>query len=448
MKKTCENCGRELIKSEIKESRKRCISCRQAKQITRLLSPENLAIIFEKDWSAKLLLQYNKFLEKRNLSPITKRRNILCAIRILSLAEKQFLIPGNITPEWLNNDPNIVTDVDTIKASFFPFLVEEKVLQPLPKGDIKIERITRLIQRIPAPFRRLIQLYLDEMLSLREKQIKMGALKPLTLNSILSDIQTFNRLINWIKLNCDISSWDMLQETHVQDYLLSLRLSVRQQAIKNLLLLFNLAKRKRIITHVPVIDTPIRELPPSTPALSFEELKRIAKLIQENSSSKPLAASLSSFSFYHGLSPSQISKIKLTDVDIDHKKITVSGRPPVFMSDQELETLQQYLIERSNIKAIETRTYLVVRKIGGRGLYEDQPVKTGFIAELIRLVTDHTPRTLRMNCFYSFAANYGPQILIEGFGLSITNAQRYGKMESLRITYWKRRLESKRFYEY
>jgi hypothetical protein len=34
-----------------------------------------------------------------------------------------------------------------------------------------------------------------------------------------------------------------------------------------------------------------------------------------------------------------------------------------------------------------------------------------------------------MNCFYSFAANYGPQILIEGFGLSITNAQRYGKFE-------------------
>ncbi|MDF2571399.1 MAG: site-specific integrase [Sporomusa sp.] len=433
VKKTCEYCGRELNKSEIKESRKRCLSCRQSKQISRLLSVENLAITFEKYWSTKLLLQYNKFLEIRNLSPDTKRRNILCAIRILSLAEKQFLISGNITPDWLNNDPNIAKDVDKIKASFFPFLVEEKVLKPMPTGDIKIERITRLIECIPTSFRRLIQLYLDEMLSLREKQIRMGALKPLTLNSILSDIQTFNRLINWIKLNCDISSWDMLQEMHVQDYLLSLKLSVRQQAIKNLLLLFNLAKRKRIITHVPVIDTLIRELPPSTPALSFEELKRIAKLIEDNSSAKPLAALLISFSFYHGLSPSQISKIRLTDVDISHKKIAISGRPPIFMSDHELETLQQYLSERSNIKSIETRTYLVVRKIGVRGLYEDKPIKTGFINELVKVVTGHTPRTLRMNCFYSFAANYGPQILIEAFGLSITNAKRFGKFEDYLI---------------
>ncbi|MFC8689465.1 hypothetical protein [Brevibacillus porteri] len=216
---------------------------------------------------------------------------------------------------------------------------------------------------------------------------------------------------------------------HVQDYLLSLNLSVRQQTIKNLLLLFNLAQRKRIITHVPVIDTSIRELPTSTPALSFEELKRIAKLIEDNSTSKPLAALLSSFSFYHGLSPSQISKIKITDVDINRKKITISGRPPVFLSDQEFDTLQKYLVERSKIKSVETRTYLVVRRIGVRGLYEDKPVKTGFIAELIKMLTDHTPRTLRMNCFYSFAANYGPQILIEGFGLSITNAKRYGKFE-------------------
>ncbi|NQF16413.1 hypothetical protein HPY31_21285 [Brevibacillus sp. HB1.3] len=97
-------------------------------------------------------------------------------------------------------------------------------------------------------------------------------------------------------------------------------------------------------------------------------------MIEENSKSKPLAALLSSFSFYHGLSPGQISKIKLSDVEFGCKKITVSGRPPVFMSDQEFDTLEQYLVERSNIKSIITRTYLVVRKIRVKGLYEDKPV--------------------------------------------------------------------------
>ncbi|MED4907450.1 site-specific integrase [Brevibacillus centrosporus] len=429
MQKICEFCGKELIRSEIKESRKKCISCRQAEQITRLLAPDSLAIVYEKDWSAKLLLLYNKFLEKRDLSPITKRRNILHVIKILSIAEKRFLMPGNITLDWLNKDPDIVTDVEAVKASFFPFLVEERILQSLPKEEIKIGQIKKLIQSMPESFSRLIEIYFNEMLSLREKQINMGALRPLQLRSIQSDIQSFNRLINWIKQHYNISSWDQLQEIHVQEYLLSLRLSVRQQANKNLLILFNLARKKRIITHVPIFDTPIRELPPSTLALSFEELKKIAKLIKENALSKPLASLLSSLCFYHGLSTSQMSKIKLTDVDINHKKIMVVGRPPVFMSDDDLELLQQYLVERSNTKSIETKTYLVVGKIGVRGLYEDKPVKTGWITELVKFVTGHTPRTLRMNCFYSFAANYGPQILIEGFGLSITNAKRFGKFE-------------------
>ncbi|MWV42237.1 hypothetical protein GRF59_01210 [Paenibacillus sp. HJL G12] len=159
--------------------------------------------------------------------------------------------------------------------SFFPFLVEEKILLPFTKGTIGLEKITKLVERIPDSFRRLIQLYFEEMLSLREKQIKMGALKPLKINSILSDIQRFNLLINWIQLNSnEVTSWDMLQERHVQDYLLSLSLSVRQLAIKNLLLLFDLARKKSIITHVPLIDTPIRELPPRTQALSFEELQK------------------------------------------------------------------------------------------------------------------------------------------------------------------------------
>lgn len=429
MSKSCKDCGRQLTISENKESRKRCISCRFTDRITRLLSPENLAFTFNKDWPIQLVLRYNKFLENRDLSPITKRRNLLSVIRILGVAERQFLTPSNITMDWLNNEQRILGDVTAVKASLFPFLVAEKIISPITKVDISIEKITRLIQRIPDSFRRLIQIYFDEMISLREKQIKMGALKPLELSSILSDIQSFNRLINWSLLNCDVSSWDMLQERHVQDYLLSLKLSVRQLAVKNLLLLFSLAMKKRIITHVPLIDTPIRELPPSTQPLSFEELKRIAKVIKNSWKSHPLPALLSSFSFYHGLSPKQISLIKLTDVAIDDKKIMVSGRPPVFMSDQELETLQQYLIERSHMKSIETRTYLVVRKIGVRGLYEDRPVTTDYITKLIKLLTDHTSRTLRMNCFYSFAANYGPQILIEGFGLSITNAKRYGKFE-------------------
>lgn len=238
MSKSCEDCKRILTKNEIIESRKKCISCRQSNQIKRLLSHENLSGTFSKQWSIKLLLRYNIFLENRKLSPITKRRNILCVIRVLALAERHFLIPGNITLEWLNTEPQMAKDIATVKASLFPFLVEEKILSPFTKGNIGLEKITKLIQRFPDSFRRLIQLYFEEMLSLRE--------------------------------------------------------------------------------------------PPSTQALSFEELQRIARVIEESLKSKVLEALLSSLCFYHGLSPSQISKIKFIDVELDSKKLYVSGRPPVF----------------------------------------------------------------------------------------------------------------------
>jgi hypothetical protein len=196
MQNSCIKCGKGLIESEIKKSRKMCISCRQAEQIIRLLADHNLARMFVKGWSAKLLLRYYKFLEKRNLSPITKRRNILLAINIISNAEKTFLNPDNITLDWLNSDPDIVKDVAAIKSSLFPFLVEEKILHTLPKDEIKIGHITKLIQSMPDPFRRLIKIHLNEMLSLRERQINIGALKPMTLHSIQSDIQSFNRFLN------------------------------------------------------------------------------------------------------------------------------------------------------------------------------------------------------------------------------------------------------------
>jgi hypothetical protein len=45
-------------------------------------------------------------------------------------------------------------------------------------------------------------------------------------------------------------------------------------------------------------------------------------------------------------------------------------------------------------------------------------------------VKHHLSRFLRITCFAALSARYGPQYLIEAFGLSLTQASRYGNMQA------------------
>lgn len=48
-------------------------------------------------------------------------------------------------------------------------------------------------------------------------------------------------------------------------------------------------------------------------------------------------------------------------------------------------------------------------------------------------LTGFTPKALRITCFFSIASRFGSQLLVEGFGLSLTQASRYGKMKDFLI---------------
>ncbi|MBD5855679.1 hypothetical protein [Lactococcus lactis] len=40
---------------------------------------------------------------------------------------------------------------------------------------------------------------------------------------------------------------------------------------------------------------------------------------------------------------------------------------------------------------------------------------------------------LQISCFNTIASHFGPQLLVEGFGVSLTQASRYGKLEDYLI---------------
>ncbi|WP_235852091.1 hypothetical protein [Niallia nealsonii] len=66
-------------------------------------------------------------------------------------------------------------------------------------------------------------------------------------------------------------------------------------------------------------------------------------------------------------------------------------------------------------------------------VYRDRPVNNRFIARKVKELAGFTPKALRITCFNTIASHFGPQLLVEGFGLSLTQSSRYGKLEDYLI---------------
>ncbi|WHY99291.1 hypothetical protein [Peribacillus simplex] len=128
--------------------------------------------------------------------------------------------------------------------------------------------------------------------------MKFNARKPLSLLTVKADIEVFVRLVRWFQITCKhIESWDTVQQEDLHEFLLTLTPKHREIVRKDLLVLFKLAKRKRIMAHIPILDIKSRELPPTIEPLTFDEQVRVAKLIKSRLYEQPLECLLTTFSF-------------------------------------------------------------------------------------------------------------------------------------------------------
>src|SRR5699024_12503765 len=117
-----------------------------------------------------------------------------------------------------------------------------------------------------------------------------------------------------------------VKQDDIHTFILKLKTKKCEIVRKDLLVLFKLARRKRIITHIPILDINSRELPPTIEPLTFEEQIKVAKIIKSNLFEQPLECLLSSFCFYHGLSSKMIKVITQTDLDMGRKFIDFKNR--------------------------------------------------------------------------------------------------------------------------
>jgi integrase len=167
-------------------------------------------------------------------------------------------------------------------------------------------------------------------------------------------------------------------------------------------------------------------LPRTIEPLSQEEQRALARTIRAHIFSRPEEAWLSALCFYHGLSSSQICRLKTEQIDIERGVIYVEGRPPIYLLAEDFLLLEQFLQKRKELPYAKQKSYLF---ISNQTKLADKPMTREYIAEKVRTLTGHTSQCLRITCFTALSARYGPQYLVEAFGLSLAQAARYGKME-------------------
>lgn len=427
----CISCGRALSLSYIKKNTKNCSYCASKKRIQKEQSQEFLMEVFCKKWSANLFVNYILYLKKLGIRYDTMCKLTRGTREVFCIAEKELLVPTQITEEWLLKCLEKV-NVKEIRRSLVTFLEQEKLLK-VDDDKPLVDSIDRCIKSIPKEFRRLLEIYTNERMQYRKRQRDFNARNPLKLITIKADLEGFTRCVRFMEeFKPHIISWEMIQQDDVYDFLLTLTPKNRELVRKSLLVLFKLAKRKKIVTHIPLPEIKSKELPPTNIPLTIDKQKSVEKAIKQNMFKHPEESLLVSLCFYHGLSTSDIKNIKVKDINVDEKKINFENRSPVYLLKDDLVMLEAYARIRKEIKNIINKPYLFVSTSSSE-IYRKDPVSNKFIREKVKKITHFTPKVLRITCFNMIAAHFGPQLLVEGFGLSLTQASRYGKFEDYLI---------------
>ncbi len=421
----CVECGSALRPSEAKNGQKRCVACVCGRRIAFLLSEDYLSETFSKMWVRELFKRLGTFLEDYHIPVATRAKLLSKASTLFQEADRSFRWPQEMTQEWLQERMEHLGR--HFATSFLrTFLVKEELLSRETRDERALKALRAKIEHIAPAYRRVVELFFNARLARRDRQIKQQASRPLSLSTLQADVEILARLVLWlVATQPELKGWEMVQEEHIDAFLLTLTPKNRELVRKDFHLFFRFARKRRVITHVPIMDAPARELPPTIEPLVLQEQQALAQLIGQSAATHPEEALLAALCFYHGLCSSDICQLKTSSVNVERGVILVERRPPVFLLAEDVLLLEQFLRKRQTLPYAKSRTHLF---ISHSSKLDDGPVDNAYVLRKVQAFSGHTPKRLRITCFTALCARYGPQYLVEAFGLSLTQASRYGNL--------------------
>src|SRR5216683_2629399 len=131
----CVECERNLRPSEVKNGKKRCVSCVCQGRVAYLLADEYPSNVFSKMWVRELFKRLGTFLEKHHIPIETRARLLSKATILFQEADKCLRWPEEMSEEWLKER------VENMGRHFAPsffraFLIEEHLIA-VETGDEK-----------------------------------------------------------------------------------------------------------------------------------------------------------------------------------------------------------------------------------------------------------------------------------------------------------------------
>jgi hypothetical protein len=430
----CQDCGGPRQQREVKQGLSRCRECTCRRQVGLLLDERRITQEFATTWAARLLRGLDTFLGVLEVSWRSRIQTLRRAQHLLQQMEEQYPTLDAVDPAWAYETMKHVGSSRHWSLSITrAYLRKEGLAAPAHHGDQ--ERIQRLLARVvslPEGYQRAVEVYLNERLAQREWQSQHQAKHILDLSTLEDNWRLLSHMVHWLtKYVPEVPGWNMVQEEHVQAYLLTFTPVRRETTRVKLYAFFRAARRRHTMAHVPLTYSPARDFStPGVPAVDLVHQRALARHIRADGATWPTEALLTVLCFYHALTVRDLREIRLADIDQEHATIRIDGRPPVYLSDEDLALLQGHLQRRATAPFAKLRTYLFVPH---RHVFVDVPLSWKYIKQRITAFSGHLPHHLRTACLVATATRYGPQHLVEAFGVSLTHASRFGSLHDALI---------------
>jgi integrase len=377
--------------------------------------------------------RYAAFLEAHGFSPDERWRKVSRAVTLCRRMGDDLAGPGQLTWPWLERalaGPAGGGRSHPLAPSFVRFLRDEGLLPERTAEERQRTAIAGTVSRVPWRFRRLVQRYTDFRLRVQREQRRQRLAHVLALKTIAADVGGLGRFAAYLERDWPaVTGWDLVTEREVVAYLRTLDVHPNTRNVQrwDLHSFFAYSLRHRLVAHNPVPDAPGREAPsafqPLPPEAQHALLTRWARLAD------PLESLVGCLVLLHGLSASDVQRLRLADVDHTARRLRVASRPvPLALDALTWRALEAYLAVRPSAPAYRHNPHLV---LNASSRFTADPVTQRYLRLRLR-PSGRSPQALRMTCLSTVAQESGPRLLVDAFGLSPTQAGRYQRFLAYR----------------
>ena len=380
----------QYLDSDVNNSSSKSITTLDGNVFQEIITPRWISSTFSK-------LPISKFSQKdkTNISPTLGH--------LVSFLEKEkIIIKDSFNPEIILDEENI-----TVNTSFVS----------------TYQTITEKIKVVPAGFRNLLKKYLEIEKKRNEVLERKHASKNLSWRSIDGEFIVIFSLIKWLINNESIDNWSVVTQDIINRYLLTFeKLQNRDLQKRKLYNFFEFGKKNNFLLQNPIPPFKSRSYSFIERVLTRKDHKELYESIKQGSKYNPTDALLTALCYFHALTSKQISALKLSDVDMARKCIHIEGRAPAYLSELEIQNLNNHLSLVDYDRNHYEISFLFFSTIKGRA----HQISTQWLNRRVKSIYDITPSMLRRAGLQYCAEMFGPQYLHDCFGLSLTHTARFG----------------------